>query len=90
MKFCLVTYIFLKLFLKVLLLVTTLESLMKIYLLLKELKQFMYFSRSISIIKHISYQGLFLKILPGDLCKKNLHLYSAHDRLSWFTLSTLN
>ena len=29
-KFCLVTYIFLKLFLKVILLVTTLESLMKI------------------------------------------------------------
>ena len=30
----------------------------------------MYFSHSISIIEHISYQGLFLKILPGDPCKK--------------------
>ena len=30
----------------------------------------MCFSHSISIIKHISYQGLFLEILPGDLCKK--------------------
>ena len=30
----------------------------------------MYFSHSISIIKHVSYQGLFLKNLPGDLYKK--------------------
>ena len=30
----------------------------------------MYFSHSISIIKHVSYQGFFLKNLPGDLCKK--------------------
>ena len=51
LKFCLVTYIFLKLFSKVILLVTTLESLMKIYLLLKKLQKFMYFSYSISIIK---------------------------------------
>ena len=43
---------------------------MKTYLLLKELQQFMYFPHSISITKHVSYQGLFLKILPGDLCKK--------------------
>ena len=70
LKFCLVTYIFLKLFSKVILLVTTLNSLMKIYLLLKKLQQFMYFSYSISIIKHVSYQGFFLKNLPGDLCKK--------------------
>ena len=27
--------------------------------------------------------GLFLKNLPGDLCKKNCYLYSAHGRLSW-------
>ena len=82
MKFGLVTYIFLKLFSKVILLVITLESLMKIYLLLKDLQQCMNFPHSISIVKHVSYQGLFLKILPGDLCKKNLHLYSVHDRLS--------
>ena len=69
MKFCLVTFFF-KLFLKVISLVTTLESLMKIYLLLKELQQFMYFSLSISIMKHISYQGLFLNFLTGDICKK--------------------
>ena len=37
MKFCLVTYIFFKLFSVVILLVTTLESLMKIYLLLRKL-----------------------------------------------------
>ena len=43
---------------------------MKIYLLLKELQQLMYFSHSISIVKHVFCQGLFLKILPGDLCKK--------------------
>ena len=49
MKFCLVTYIFLKLFLKVILIVTTLESLMKIYLLLKQLQQYMHFPQSISI-----------------------------------------
>ena len=70
MKFCLVTHIFLKLFSKVILLVKTLESLIKIYLLLKKLQQFMCFSHSISIIKHVSYQGFFLKKLPGDLCKK--------------------
>ena len=70
MKFCQVTHILLKLFLKVILLVTIRESLMKIYLLSKELQQFMYFSYSISIIKDISNLGLFLKILPGDLFKK--------------------
>ena len=70
MKFCLVTHIFLKLFSKVILLVKTLESLIKIYLLLKKLQQFMCFSHSFSVIKHVSYQGHFLKKLPGDLCKK--------------------
>ena len=35
----------------------------------KELQQFMYFSHSISIIRYVSYQGLFLKKLPHDLCK---------------------
>ena len=94
MKFFLVTYIFLKLFTKVILLVTTLESLMKIYLLLKELQQFMYFSHSISIVKHVSYQGLFLKILPGDLCKKIficiLYMIDYHGAKLDKNLSTLN
>ena len=30
----------------------------------------MYFPHGISITKHVSYQELFLKKLPGDLCKK--------------------
>ena len=59
MKFCLVTYIFLKLFSKVFSFVTILESLIKMYLFLKKLQHFMYFPHSISIIKHVSYQELF-------------------------------
>ena len=30
----------------------------------------MYFPHSISITKHVSSQELFVKKLPGDLCKK--------------------
>ena len=76
MKFCLMTYIFLKLFLKVILEVTTLERLMKIYLLLKELQQYMHFPHSFSIINIVSYEGLFLKNLPGDPCKKSAFVFS--------------
>ena len=43
---------------------------MKIYLFLKELQQYLHFPHSISIITIVSYQGFFLKNLPGDPCKK--------------------
>ena len=45
---------------------------MKIYLLLKELQQYMHFPHSISIINIVSYQGFFLKNLHGDPSKKNI------------------
>ena len=43
---------------------------MKIYLFLKELQQYLHFPHSISIINIVSYQGFYLKNLPGDPCKK--------------------
>ena len=61
MKICLVTCIFFKLFSNVILLVTTPESLMKIYLLLKQLWQLVYFFCSISIINMFLIKGFFWK-----------------------------
>ena len=54
----------------------------------------MYFFRSISIVKHFSYEGLFLKILPGDLCKKIFicikYMIDYHGAKLDKNLSTLN